>query len=154
MAAMTDFLENKLIDWLFRAQAIGITGASAGAGTGPTTLYYGLFSASPNDAGGGTEVSGGSYARVGVTSSAANMAATDAPGSTANPSAGTSGTTSNNAAITFPAMPAVTVTHFGVFDALSGGHLLLQGALTTPKTLSAGEAPSFAVGAFTLQIDN
>ena len=31
MAAMTDFLENKLIDFLFRGQALGITGATAAA---------------------------------------------------------------------------------------------------------------------------
>ena len=50
MAAMSDFMENKLIDWLFRAQAIGITGASAAAGTGPSTLYVGLFTANPKTA--------------------------------------------------------------------------------------------------------
>ena len=41
MGSKSDFLENKLIDWFFRAQAIGITGASAAAGTGPATLYDG-----------------------------------------------------------------------------------------------------------------
>ena len=45
MAGLTNFLENALIDWFFRAQAIGITGASAGAGSGPATLYYALFTA-------------------------------------------------------------------------------------------------------------
>lgn len=45
MAALTDFLENKLIDWLLRAQAIGITGASAAAGTGPTAVYPALIRA-------------------------------------------------------------------------------------------------------------
>lgn len=154
MTAMTDFMENKFIDWFFRGQAIGITGATAAAGTGPANLYYGLFTSAPTDSSGGTEVSGGSYTRVGVASSAANMAATDAAGSTANPSAGNTGSTSNNAAITFPAMPAATVTHFGAFDALSGGHLLFFGPLTTPKVLGAGETPSFAIGAFTFQIDN
>ena len=34
MAAFNDFTENKLIDFIFRAQALGITGASAAAGTG------------------------------------------------------------------------------------------------------------------------
>lgn len=32
----------------------------------PATWYLGLFSIEPSDAGGGTEASGGSYARVGV----------------------------------------------------------------------------------------
>ena len=53
MAAMSDVLENKLIDWFFRGQAIGITGASAASGTGPTSLYVALLTAAPSDTGGG-----------------------------------------------------------------------------------------------------
>ncbi|HET8689211.1 MAG TPA: hypothetical protein VFM18_21580 [Methanosarcina sp.] len=156
MAAMSDFLENKLIDFLFRGQALGITGASAAAGTGPTTLYFGLYTGNPTDAGGGTEVTGGSYARVAVTSSLANWAGTQSAGSTVA-SSGTGGTTSNNAAITFPAPTANwgTITGVGVFDAASGGNLLLWSALTTSKTVNNGDAaPSFAASAFSFQIDN
>ena len=156
MAAMTDFLENKIIDWLFRAQAIGITGASAAAGSGPTTLYVGLFTANPTDSTAGTEVTGGSYARVAVTSSLANWAGTQSATST-TASSGTGGTTSNNAAITFPAPSANwgTVTGFGIFDATSAGNLLIYAALTTSKTVNNGDpAPSFAISALTVQIDN
>jgi len=155
MAGFTDFLENALIDWFFRAQAIGITGASAGAGSGPSTLYYALFTAAPSDTGGGTEVSGGSYARVAVTTSLTNFAGTQAAGST-TASSGTGGVTSNNGAITFPAPTANwgVVTHFGVFDASSGGNLLLWAALTNSKTINNGDAaPSFAAAAFTAQFD-
>lgn len=156
MAAMSDFLENKLIDWLMRGQAIGITGASAAAGTGPTNLYFGLLTAAPSDAGGGTEVTGGSYARVTVASTLANWAGTHGAGTTVA-STGTTGTTSNNNAITFPAPTANwgLVTHFGVYDASSGGNLLLWGALTVSKTINNGDAaPSFAAAAFSFQIDN
>lgn len=155
MAGLTNFLENALIDWFFRAQAIGITGASAGAGSGPATLYYALFTAAPSDTGGGTEVSGGSYARVAVTTSLANFAGTQSAGST-TASSGTGGITSNNGAITFPAPTADwgVITHFGVFDASSGGNLLLWGALTNSKTVNNGDAaPSFAAAAFTAQFD-
>lgn len=156
MAAMSDFLENKLIDFLFRGQALGITGSTAGAGTGPATLYIGLYTANPTDAGGGTEVSGGSYARVAVTSSLANWAGTQSSGST-TASSGTSGTTSNNNAVTFPAPTANwgTITGVGVFDAASGGNMLLWSALTVSKTVNNGDAaPSFAAGAYSYQIDN
>ena len=156
MASMSDFLENKIIDWLLRAQAIGVTGASAGAGTGPTNVYVGLLTAAPSDTGGGTEVTGGSYARVTVASSLANWAGTQAAAST-TASTGTSGTTSNNSAITFPAPTANwgSVTHLGIYDAVSGGNLLFWAALTTPKTVNnADPAPSFAAAALTLQIDN
>lgn len=156
MAAMSDFLENKLIDFLFRGQALGITGATAAAGTGPTNLYLGLYTANPTDTGGGTEVTGGSYARVAVGSSLANWAGTQAAASTVA-SSGTSGTTSNNGAITFPAPTAAwgIVTGFGIFDAASGGNLLIWGALTTNKTINNGDAaPLFAAASLSIQIDN
>lgn len=156
MAHMSDFLENKLIDWFLRAQAIGVTGASAAAGTGLTTAYIALFTATPSDTGGGTEVSGGSYARVSVTSALANWAGTQAAAST-TASSGTSGTTSNNGAITFPAPTANwgTVTSIGIFDASTAGNLLFWAPLTTSKTINNGDAaPSFAAAALTIQIDN
>jgi hypothetical protein len=146
MAAMSDYLENKLIDWLLRAQTF----------TPPATLYVGLLTAAPSDSGGGTEVSGGAYARVAVSSSLANWAGTQSAAST-TASSGTSGTTSNNGAITFPAPTANwgSVTHVGIYDAASGGNLLLWGALTTAKTVNNGDAaPSFAAAALTFQIDN
>ena len=156
MSALTDVYENKLIDFLFRAQALGITGASAGAGTGPATLYVGLFTANPTDTAGGTEVTGGSYARVSVTSSLANWAGTQSAGST-TASSGTGGTTSNNNAITFPAPTANwgVVTGYAIFDASTGGNMLIYSALTTNKTVNNGDAaPSFAAGSLTFQIDN
>lgn len=155
MANMSDFLENKLIDWLLRAQAIGITGASAAAGTGPANVYIGLFTTSPADAGGGVEVSGGSYARQARTSSLANWAQTSVPGGTLV-SSGIDGTTSNNGVITFPAPTANwgVVTSIGIFDAVSAGNLLFWAALALSKTINSGDAaPSFAAAALTIQID-
>lgn len=156
MAAFSDFAENKLIDFLFRGQSLGITGATAAAGTGPATLYMALFTAAPTDVGGGTEVAGGSYARVAITSSLANWAGTQAAASTVA-SSGTTGTTSNNAVMTFPA-PAASwgvVTSFGVFDAPTAGNLLIYGNLTISKTVNNGDpAPSFPAASFSFQIDN
>lgn len=152
MANMSDFLENKLIDWLLRGQAIGITGATAGAGSGPTSVWVALFTANPTDAGGGTEVTGGSYARVQVTSSLANWAGTQGSGTTVA-SSGSGGVTSNNGAITFPSPTANwgTVTGFGLFDASTGGNLLIWGALGTSKTVNNGDAaPAFNAAQLTL----
>lgn len=147
MSAMTDYLENALIDWLFRGQA---------APTLPANLYYALFTTAAGDAGSQVEVAGGSYARQPVTRSLAAMAGTQAAGST-TASNGTSGTTSNNAAITFPAPTANwgTIVGWGIFDALSGGNLLFYTAQTPNKTVNNGDpAPSFAIGAAQIQIDN
>lgn len=134
MSAMSDFLENRLIDQLFRGQAAPTT----------STLHVGLLTAAPSDSGGGTEVSGGSYARVAVTSSLANWAGTQSAGST-TASSGTGGQTSNNAAITFPTPTAGwgTVTHFGIYDASSGGNLLFHGALTIAKTINQADTVTF-----------
>jgi hypothetical protein len=142
MAALSNYIQNKLIiDALFRAQTY----------TFPSTLYVALFTSAPTAAGGGTEVSGGSYARVAVTSSLANWAGTQGAGTTVA-STGTSGTTSNNNAITFPAPTAAwgVVTSIGVFDAATSGNLIFFASLTTSKTINNGDAaPSFAAAALT-----
>lgn len=156
MAALTDAFENKLIDFLFRGQALGLANSSAGAGSGPTNIYVGLFTVAPTDSTAGTEVSGGSYARVAVASSLANWAGTQGAGTTVA-SSGTTGTTSNNGTVTFPAPTASwgTVVAAGLFDSTSGGTLLAYGALGTNKTINNGDAaPSFAAGQLTFQIDN
>jgi len=129
-----------------RSQALGA----------PATWYVGLFTAAPGETGGGTEVSGGSYARVAVTAGLTQWAGTQGAGTTAA-SSGTNGTTSNNAAITFPAPTANwgVITNWGIFDASTGGNLWIYAALTTNKTINNGDpAPSFAAGALTFQIDN
>lgn len=134
MSAMSDYLENKLIDQLFRGQTAPPT----------STLYVGLLTAAPSDAGGGTEVSGGAYARVAVASSLANWAGTQSAGSS-TASTGTGGQTSNNTAITFPTPTAGwnTVTHFGIYDAATGGNLLFWGALTIAKTINEADTVTF-----------
>jgi hypothetical protein len=157
MSALTNFCENKWIDWFFRGQALGITGASAGAGSGPTNLYVGLFTVAPGEAGGGTEVAGGGYARAAIPSSLANWAGTQGAGTTVA-STGTTGTTSNNNPVTLPAPTGANwgvVVAWGVFDAPTGGNLIFWAAQTPNKTVNDGDAaPSFAAGQLQFQIDN
>lgn len=129
MSAMSDYLEQELRKHIFRT----------GSFTKPAALYVALFTAAPSDAGGGTEVTGGSYARVQRDPLDANWTAPDTTG----------GVTANAAAITFPSPTANwgTVTHFGIFDASSGGNLLFHGALGTSKTVNNGDpAPYFNTG--------
>lgn len=144
--AMTDYLENKLIDFMLRGQTF----------TPPATLYVALYTTCPTDSTAGTEVSGGSYARVAVTSGLANWAGTQSAGST-TASSGTGGTTSNNAVITFPAPTAGwgVVNCWGIVDASTAGNIWIYSALTIPKTINNGDtAPAFAIGAATFQVDN
>ena len=145
MSAMSDYLENKLVDHIFRGVSF----------TAPAALHVALFTAAPSDSGGGTEVSGGSYARAALSPSTTNWASTGGATTTTNPRAGAGGATSNNVAITFPAPTANwgVCTHFGVFDASTGGNLLIHGALTASKTINNGDAaPSFAISALVVTL--
>jgi hypothetical protein len=138
-SALSNFWENELIDHLFRARGY----------TAPTDHYIALYTAAPGETGGGTEASGGSYARVQVAAGFANWEGTN--GETTNvDSAGTGGATQNRNAITFPAPTGNwgSVTHFASLDASSSGNFYFYGALTTPKTVNNGDpAPAFAAGA-------
>lgn len=108
--------------------------------TTPITPWVALFTTNPTDSTGGTEVSGGSYARV------------NSSGKWATPAAGS---VSNNASITFPTASGSwgTVTGFAIMTASSGGTILMWGALGTSKAVGTGDTPSFASSALTLTED-
>lgn len=144
--ALSDYAENKIVDALLRGQALGA----------PVTGYAALYTACPTDSTAGTEVTGGSYARVAITSGLAAWAGTQGAGTTVA-STGTSGTTSNNGTITFPAPTANwgVVVCWGFLDAATAGNVWIYSPLTISKTINNGDAaPSFAAGAATVQIDN
>ena len=104
-----------------------LNGVRAGA---PSTVYVGLFLTNPGEAGGGTEISYTGYARRAI--------AFDAPESME----GGIGI-KNSAEITFPTAQAAagTVTHIGIFDALTSGNMLVYGELSEAQTIEAQEAP-------------
>jgi hypothetical protein len=135
-ASLTDFLESALIGHLFRGTAY----------TAPGTWYVSLHTAACSDSATGTEVTGGSYARVGVASGTGTWAAVSAG----------NGTTSNVSVITFPTPSAGwgTVTHFALWDATTAGNQLICQALTTSKTINSGDTVTFPASSLTIQIDN
>lgn len=127
----------------------GTTWPSTGCwGAAPATVYVGLFTTNPtSDActtNGSTEVSGGSYARQSIASSAWSSIST----------VGTSSQISNSNVITFPTPTANwgTVIGVGIFDASSGGNLLWWNSITS-QTINTGVVASFAVGALVLSVD-
>jgi hypothetical protein len=134
MSAMTDYLENKLVDHMMRAVPY----------TAPAALYVALFTTATTDAGGGTEVLGGAYARVQCGPSLVAWKGTH--GSTSGNSSGTGGVTSNASPVSFPLPTADwgSIGWYAIFDALSGGNMLFQGPLQSAKTVNLGDpAPSF-----------
>ena len=139
MSAMTDFLENELVDHLFRNRSYGP----------PAAIYVALFTAAPGETGGGTEVTGGNYARVQVGPSDSAWESTQGTTTAVN-SSGTGGATQNGAVITFgvPSASWGAVSHFALMDASSGGNMLLYGALAATKNVNNGDpAPTFPAGA-------
>lgn len=127
MSALSDYLENALINHIFRNTDF----------TRPANIYVALFTAAPSDSGGGTEVSGGSYARQAI-----------ATGGSSGWDAASGGATANTSTLTFPTATASwgVVTHVGLFDASSGGNLLFHGALTASKTVGSGDIFRFNAG--------
>jgi hypothetical protein len=114
MSEMSNYLENALINVTLRNTAY----------TAPAAVYVALFTSDPTDAGSGTEVSGGSYARTAATFGA--------------PSNGVSVTTAD---VTFPTCTVAwgTVGWIGIYDALTTGNLLYHTPLDVSKTIDAGD---------------
>ena len=111
--SFTNFLETEILDHVFAGAAY----------TAPSTLYLGLFTSAPGETGGGTELSGSAYVRKAIAFT-------------------TSGdTTSNNAAVEFPTATGSwgTVTHVGVFDALTSGNLMVYATLSASKAVASGD---------------
>ena len=127
MAEMSNFLENALINATLRATTY----------TSPATVYVSLWTTDPTDAGSGTEVSGGSYARTSVTFGAPS-----------------NGVTTNSAAVEFPQATASwgTVAYFGINDASTGGNLLYHSPVTTSKTIDTGDIFKFASGSISVTL--
>lgn len=145
--ALTDYTENLVVDNLLRAQAF--------SAVTPASYYVVLYTTSCSDSAGGTEVSGGSYARVGISRALASWNGTH--GTTTGASSGTNGTVSNAAQVLFPTATADwgTVSYWGLIDTASGaGNLIICAPVTSPRNITNGSTPSFATTALTVQIDN
>lgn len=125
MDAKSDYLENAVLNHVLRNVTL----------TSPATVYLALFTVAPTDVGGGTEVSGGSYARQAVTFAAP-----------------VSGSVANSGAVTFPLATADwgTIVAGAIFDAVSGGNMLYYGALATSKVVATNDQISFANGSITV----
>jgi hypothetical protein len=121
MAEMSNFLEDALINATLRATTY----------TSVATVYVSLWTSDPTDAGSGTEVSGGSYARTAVTFGAPS-----------------NGVTTNDADVTFPTATASwgVVGWIGINDASTAGNLLYHSPLDSAKTIDSGDIFKISTG--------
>jgi len=129
---------------LTTAQANAVLDSLLGTvGQLPATVYVGLLLALPNPDGTGiVEVTGGSYVRQGV------------PNNTANWPNSISREKSHANDIVFPAATATwgTITHFGIFDAPSGGTVRIYDALDLARTINNTDQFRFLAGTSPLKI--
>ena len=124
--SFSNYLENKLLDHTFRATDYAE----------PATVYLALYTTNPGEGNTGTEVTGGSYARTATAFGAA-----------------ASGSMANTGIETFTNMPAATVTHFAILDALTVGNLLAYGTLNSNIIVTAGSEIEFGIGDITISLD-
>lgn len=128
MAEMSNYLENALINATLRNTAF----------TSPTTIYIGLYTSDPGEGNTGTEVIGGSYARVAVTF--------DAP---------SNGVSINSASVTFPTATGTwgTISHIGILDALTTGNLLYYTPLDATKSITSGDVFTISTGNLSVTLE-
>ena len=115
MSAMSDYLENKVLDHILATTTF----------TKPSAVYLGLSIASMGDNAGGTELSGSGYTRVSIVFDSAS-----------------GGTTDNTAVVDFPACTGSNwgaVAYWSIWDATTGGNMLLHGAFTSAKTIEVND---------------
>jgi hypothetical protein len=120
MSSFSDYLEDAVLNYVFR---------NTGTPTS-TNVYLALYTVTPSDAGGGTEVTGSGYAR--------QLTAFDAS---------SGGATTNTVAESFTASGGAfgTVVAVGIFDALTGGNLLAWDGITS-TTIADGDTLVFPIG--------
>lgn len=124
--SLSDFSENEILDHLLGAATY----------TPPVTLYLALFTVAPTDSGGGTECTGGSYARLAVTNNGTNFPAASG------------GAKSNGTVMDFVTASAGwgDVIAYAMFDASSGGNMIGWADLASTVTINNGDTFRFAIG--------
>ena len=127
MSEISTYLENALINATLRNTTY----------TSVATVYVSLWTSDPTDAGSGTEVSGGSYARTSVTFGAPS-----------------SGVSLNSADVTFPTATGSwgTVGWIGINDAATSGNLLYHTPLDVAKAITTGDVFKIATGNLSVEL--
>lgn len=132
MAGFSTHLAQALINHVFRGQNYAA----------PNGIYLALFVADPTDNNiTANEVTGAWYGRQSVNSWAAPT--------------GTAVSTANSNRVVYNAVSgsAVTVTHWGLYDAATSGNLLASGAWTQPKLLNIDDVLAVNANDLTLAFE-
>jgi len=138
MANLSNYLETAIANTIF----------GGNAWTRPSTVYFALFSETPtDDSRVELPIGVNGYQRVSVDNNAATWGASAAEGTNSR---------TTQIEIAFPQNITANwgnVLGVGIYDAPTGGNLLVWAALSTPKTINVNDSAKFAVGSFTFSID-
>lgn len=128
MSALTNIAENRVLDH--------ISGVTSWTPVAP--LKVALYTVSPGEAGGGTEVSGGSYSRTNVTFAAAS-----------------NGSITNSNDVVFPTATASwgTVIAISIYDSAGTPLMIWYGPTAVGKAVETGDEFRLPAGAITLTAD-
>lgn len=127
MSTFSDYLENAVLNHVFRNVAL----------TSPATVHLALYTVSPSDAGGGTEVTGSGYSRQSITFGA--------------PSGGAIANT-NLVSFTASGGNFGTIVAVAIFDNSTGGNMLAWDAITS-ATVNDGDSIQFPIGDIDITLD-
>jgi len=127
MGSISDFLENELLDHIFNVAYSNVA-----------TVYLGLAESDLADDESGTETSYTGYDREAITfGAAASRVITQSGDVTFDQNTGS----------------AVDITHWGIFDTLSGGDLLAHGAFSATVEVANNNTPKVATTEITVTVD-
>lgn len=131
--SFSNYLENKLLDHFMGGPAY----------TKPATLYFSLHTDDPGETGANECASANGYARKGVTNNDTNLPAA------------ASGEKLSGTDITFAVATGSwgTATHWGCWDAASGGNFLLGGALGSSQAITTNNIYSIPAGGLSVTLD-
>lgn len=139
MSAASDFLEDSIVNATLRGIAFPTV----------TGNFIALHTENPGDTGAGeiTNVTWPSYERKNVTNGVETL-----ENSWLAPA---NGVTKNALQLIYPVYDGaaeLTVTHFSVWDAVTGGNMLVHGALSTNRTVLNGDVFVIDVQKLTVQV--
>lgn len=134
MSAMSDYLENALLDHIFNNVSM----------TSPASVYISLHTSA------GASESTAAWSATELTGAATNYARA-AAGPSVWPAA-SGGTMATSSDITFAMAGSDwgTITHIAIWDASSAGNLLFYAALAASRVVNNGDVARFAAGNLTV----
>lgn len=139
MSAASDYTENNIANWLLRGEAPPV----------PAGTYVALHTSDPGESGGANEVQTSAwpaYARQDAADGGVIASGWTEPAD---------GVSENAKQLIFPVYDgtgSITVSHFSVKDAVTGGNTLVKAPLNSSRTLSPGDVFVVDVNRLTVQV--